>query len=150
VLHAEAAALTAALRSPVSCPPPYVAETNLVNGRSAVRFSLPLDPQPVTLPPALSQLAGALDRLDTALSMIGGIKQSRQLDERSFQLCLKRGLPTSTPGLFRVVQRFSCLIDNLSFEPGVVIDASLVGNGNLQRLLTSGRHLRPTTLESAA
>jgi hypothetical protein len=148
-LHAEAAALTAALGTRVTCPPPYSTTMNVVSSQPELRLSLPLEPPPVTLP-ALATVAGVLDRLDAALAMVGGIKQAQLLDARSYQLALQRGTPTEHGGVFRVIAEFVSPVDGLPFAPGALVDSSLVGHGHLARLSVSRRFVQPVELEIAA
>ena len=113
-LHAEAAALSAALRAKVNCPPPYSATMSVVSGQPEARLSLPVEPQPVTLPPALAGLAGVLDQLDGVLAMLTAIKQARQLDSRHYHLTLQRGAATERGGVDPVVAEFVCPVDGFT------------------------------------
>jgi hypothetical protein len=150
-LHAEAAALSAALHARVDCPPPYMAAMSVVHEKPEVRFIGPAGPvQPVTLPPALATVAGALDKLDSVLAMVGGIKQARQLDSRSYHLALQRHTPTERGGVYRVIAEFTCPADGLPFKAGELVDGSLVGQGHLQRLTAGKRYIQPVELEIAA
>jgi hypothetical protein len=150
-LRSESIVLANALHMRVPCEAPYRIVIGAATGQSELRFSQALESAqpPVALSPELGEVVSTLLHLSTAISMIAGIKQSQQLDERSFQLALKRKQPLAIPGTFRVLQGFTCLIDNLVFEPTTLIDAGLIGSGMLARLLRSGRYLRPASLESA-
>ena len=149
-LYNEGAQLSSVLRAKVPTPPPYSATTNIVTGVAEVRLSWPLESQSVTLPPELAAVSTTIDRLDAALALIAGIRQTQQLDERCHALSLQRGTAREFAGAYRVAQMFTCLSDGLNFEAGELVDASLCGPGTLQRLSQSGRFLRPVTLEHRA
>jgi hypothetical protein len=111
-----------------------------------------LEPIRSNVEPALdaetTRLSKQLDQLDADLSLIGGIRQARDVDTRFYALAVRRKEPTQPRGVFRVLQRSYCLLDGLWFEVGALIDAGLVGGGNLMRLIQSVRHVTPVELES--
>jgi hypothetical protein len=95
-----------------------------------------------------ARLSKQLEQIDADLSLIGGIRQAKDVDTKFYALAVRRKEPTEPRGVFRVLARSYCLLDALWFEPGQLIDAGLVGGGNLMRLIQSVRHVTPVELES--
>ena len=147
-LRSEAEALARALRVTIATPPPYEAFQHAVDGSLRVRL-LTGSEVPVVLPPHLVKIVERLDGLDAALTRCAAIQQAKQLDERHYQLALRRGQPTEFHDTYKCTGAFDCLTDGLPFEVGSLVDASLLGGGQLGRLLTAQRYLRPANLSSA-
>jgi hypothetical protein len=93
------------------------------------------------------RLTDLLTRIDADLTLISGIRQARDVDARYYQLAVRRREPTEPHGMFRVLERCFCSLDGQWFERDTVIDASLVGGGNLMRLIQSVRLVRPVEFE---
>jgi hypothetical protein len=126
-LQAEAAALTCALRLQVDAP---------VLPSAASGVAAPI-------PPAAQRIGELLDRLDGAINLCGGIRQSHNRNLIDGRLSENRtGATGQTVGTFLVAKAFVSMLDGLQFEAGTLIDSSLVGSANLRRLVTS-RFVRP-------
>jgi hypothetical protein len=151
VLWRKAEDLGKALRITVPAPVPARIQVSVVDG-SPQLMALRSNggAAPVVDEEALT-LGAQLDRLDAALSLIGAIKQSRELDQRDHRLGLLRGTAGGhAGGAFRVIQEFVNSIDALPFRAGDLVDDSLIGGAMLRRLQTGKRYLQPLNLESAA
>jgi hypothetical protein len=149
-LRGEAEVLARALGTTVPTPPPYQPFAHSVDGSLRLRPLAASEPAPApTLPANLSALITRLDSLDAALARVSAIRQSRTLDSRHYDLCKVRGTPVEYLGTFLVTASFDSLIDGLSFEVGILVDSSLIGAGQLARLTTGKRYLRPAHLETA-
>jgi hypothetical protein len=48
--------------------------------------------------------------------------------------------------VYSVTSTFDCLTDGLAFEKGALVDATLLGAGQLARLVTAQRYLIPANL----
>jgi hypothetical protein len=147
-LRSEAEALARALRVSIATPAPYVPYTH-IDGSLRVRL-LTGSEVPVSLPANLSRIVERLDGLDAALVRVTSIQQSKQLDERHYQIALRRNQPTEFHDTYLVTAAFDCLSDGLPFQTGDLVDGSLLGGGQLGRLLTAQRYLRPANLAATA
>jgi hypothetical protein len=147
-LWAEGDLLSRTLKSKIEMRLPVKIATSVVTG---IPTAEPIRSDAVAeLDDATARVSGRLDQLNEALARVAAIKQSQQLDQRHFDLSRIRNTPADFPGVYAVTAAFDCLVDGLRFEVGQLIDASLVGPGPLQRLLTTRRHLRPAELTARA
>jgi hypothetical protein len=140
---AEGKLLGEALGRQLPCPMPVDVLKNWDDTHTA-------RPQPVgaavEIDPEIAKRRDRLKEIDTRLSLVQGIRQSHEFDQRQYRLALERGLPTQAPEVFRVQFPFICLNDNMEFAPGELIDRDLVGDGQLQRLLVGKRYIQPAHL----
>ena len=97
-----------------------------------------------------ARLGGKLDQIDGALAMVNAIRQSALFDQHTHRLGLLRGTSAEHSGVYRVLQPFQCLTDGLEFQPGQLIDSSLVGSGMAHRLQVGRRFIEPERLSAAA
>jgi hypothetical protein len=97
----------------------------------------------VGIDPEIAKRRDRLKEIDVRLALVRGIRQSHEFDQKQYALALERGQPTQAPGLFRVQHPFTCMTDNLEFSVGELIDNTLVGDGQLQRLLVGKRYILP-------
>jgi hypothetical protein len=100
------------------------------------------DASPSSIDAEAARIGAQLDLYDESLQLVSGIKRSREIDSKHFALSARRGTPAECPGLFRCLQPVTCLLDGLDFAPSTLIDAALVGHGNLARLVSSIRFVR--------
>jgi hypothetical protein len=100
-----------------------------------------------SLDPEIERLTQQIERIDANLTVVGGVQQARAIDERSYYIDRQRRAPAPQYDLFRVTRRLHCLIDNSWFEVGTLVNAALLGSGNLKRMES---YLRPAELESHA
>jgi hypothetical protein len=130
-LIAESAALGKALRVAVPVPAPYLPVLSPDGTRMLVNYAghLPIDS--TTLPPEVAAITSTLDGLDAALALLGGLGQSRELDQRHHALCHQRRAPARMDGVFEVVRDFSYL--GTEFRRGMLIDRSVLPDGVLHR-----------------
>ena len=103
----------------------------------------------VTVDAAAVALGAKLDQLDGALTLVNAIRQSQTFDSHHHRIGLLRGASTEFSGTYRVIAAFRNLTDGLNFEPGALIDSTLVGPGMMHRLQTGRRLIQPASLESA-
>jgi hypothetical protein len=90
------------------------------------------------------RLTTRLGEIDAALSLIRSIHDGKEEDDRQRRLAMLRNTPLEQPGVFRVVKPgVRCLRDGLDFEVGALIDANIMGHGNLQRLTAGMRFVVP-------
>jgi hypothetical protein len=150
ILRSEAAVLSAALRTTIACPAPYVPSVHVVTGGLTVNPVAGPEPPPVALPGHLSTLVTRLDALDHGLARVSAIRQSKQFDLRHYDLSKIRGAPAEFSGVFLVTGEFDSLVDGMKFAPGTLIDATLIGPGQLARLTVARRYLRPADLHTGA
>jgi hypothetical protein len=147
VLQAEAAALGRALRVEVACPAPYAVAMSVMGDRPTVRFSLPTESSPVSLPPGLTAVAGVVDRLDAAAALGAALRQSAEIDQRHQALArLQNGLPALMTGCYRVTRAFSHC--GTTYPVGTLLDASLLSHGELYRFW-KGRQIEPLNAVAA-
>jgi hypothetical protein len=147
VLQAEAAALARALRVQVSCPAPYTVAMSVIGDRPTVRFSLPIEPSPVSLPPGLAAVAGVVDRLDAAAALGAALRQSIETDQRHQALArIQLGVPAQMTGCYRVIREVSHCGAN--YPVGTLLDASLLSHGELFRFW-KGRQIEPLNAVAA-
>jgi hypothetical protein len=150
-LRLEAASLSAALRITVETRPPYQAFIHPIRETAELRPLAASGPPPeAVLPANLTALIARLDGLDGALGRIQAVRQSKQLDARHYDLSRVRGQPSEFPGTFEVTGEFDSLVDGMKFAVGTLVDASLLGPGQLSRLTASRRYLRPADLAATA
>jgi hypothetical protein len=135
ILKAEGEALAAALRTRIDLRLELVAPSGAT--------------PPVTLPPSVSMVTVVLDRLDGALARCGAIRQAKEADLRHYRLAANRGLVGQQVGVYRVLQKFLCSEDGLPFEPGTLIDRTLMTDGGLYRCQLA-RHVRLASLDTPA
>jgi hypothetical protein len=150
-LRAEAEVLARALRCTIQTPAPYQAYMHPVRETPELRPLAASGPPPtVALPGHLSILINRLDALDSALSRVQAIKQSKQLDARHYDLAKVRGTPAEFSGVFEVTGEFDSLVDGMKFAVGTLVDSTLIGAGQLARLTLARRYLRPADLAATA
>ena len=144
----EADLLSKALRCAVPTPlliklttSPVDGSTQVVPARTGVA---------VAVEPAATKLGEQLDRLDTALGLCNAVRQSHGFDMHRHRLDLLRGTASEHSGVYRVLLTFRNLVDGLEFQPGELIDSSLVGSGMMARLQVGRRHVEPANLSAAA
>jgi hypothetical protein len=151
VLRAEAGVLSAALRTTIACPAPYIPFVHAIREQPELRpVAGPEQPPTAALPAHLSILVRRLDALDSAMARVSAIQQSKQLDSRHYDLSKIRGTPAEFPGVFLVTGEFDSLVDGMKFAPGTLVDATLIGPGQLARLTVARRYLRPADLHTGA
>jgi hypothetical protein len=130
-LIAEAGALAAALRTPVSTPAPYIPVLSPDGTKMLVSYSGNLRPDVVSLAPEVAEITHRLDAIDGALALAGAIAQSRELDERHHALCRQRRTVARMDGLYEAVKNFSYL--GSEFARGMLIDRTVIPDGALYR-----------------
>jgi hypothetical protein len=139
VLRAEAEGLGKILGVTVPVPPPYVAQMNSIYGTPELRPAGPAESiPPASLPPALAALSAAVGRLDVALGVCRGLRQSRELTQRYF--AMNRGSGSEMGATFVVVKPFVYL--GTEFEAGVLVNRDVLPVGALHRFLL-GKCVRP-------
>jgi hypothetical protein len=149
-LRAEAEALGSALCTTIATPAPFTTFLHPVTGVPALRPVATSEPAPVPVLPAnLSALVRRLDALDAGLTRCASIRQGKQLDQRFYDLSRVRGQPAEFGGVYLCMAPFDSLTDGLPFQPGMLIDASLVGPGSMHRLTLGRRYIRPVDLLAA-
>ena len=141
--------LAATLRCEIPMPLPVRLTTSPVDGTSRALPMRSIDAAPVVDAEA-AKLGAKLDEIDSALSLVGAIKQSRELDARDHRLALLRGTGATPSGAYRVLQPFRNQLDGCEFAAGQIVDSSLIGGAMLRRLMTGKRFIQPLGLESAA
>jgi hypothetical protein len=140
VLQAEAQELAAALRTQVTCPPPYTVSRSAATERVELRLMASAESVAVSLPPALVTVGGTLDRMDSAAGMIAGLKQAVDLTEKHRALArIRIGLPGELLGTYEVVKPFNYL--GTEFRQGALINRDVLTDGCLYRFWL-GRNLR--------
>jgi hypothetical protein len=147
-LWEEGRLLGETLRTTVPMPLPVRITTHPVDGTARaqpIRADIA-----VTLDVATAKMAARSDALDGALAMIGAIRQSKEIDARHYRLSQERGTASELSGTFRVMLQFRCLLDGLDFMPGELVDHTLIGHGNLQRLTVGRRFVQPVELTARA
>jgi hypothetical protein len=131
-LVAEGGALGAALRTQIACPPPYIPTPSADGCRMQVSFVGHIPADAVTLPPSIRSITERIDQFDGAGALVSAIAQSRELDAR--YIALQRSRTGNMPvmsGLFTVIRRFD--LWGAQFEPGQLVDQSLMGAGMMHR-----------------
>ena len=124
-LWQESRILGAALKITVPVALPVTVTTSPVDG---VARALPiLADVPVAVDPAAAKLGEELDKVDGALSLIGAIKQTGELEGRHHRLSMSRGTANEHSGVFKVLMSFQCQTDGCEFQPGDLIDSTLIG-----------------------
>jgi hypothetical protein len=133
VLRVEAAALAAALACDVPTPPPFQIVHSVAHDRPEIRPRplAPADPVAVALPPELVRIKAVADRLHKARGLCSSVQQCREWDSRHYSLAQSRGEPTEYRGTYAVRLPFNCPMDGLPFEPGMLVDRSLLSDGFL-------------------
>jgi hypothetical protein len=140
VLQAESQQLAAALRTQVTCAPPYTVSRSAATERVELRLITSAEPVPVSLPPTLVTVGGTLDRLDSAAGLIAALKQAVDLSERHRALSrIRIGLPGELLGTYEVVKPFTYL--GTEFRQGALINRDVLTDGCLYRFWL-GRDLR--------
>ncbi len=147
-LWEEGRALGMALRCVVEMPMPTRVVTSPVDGIARAMpvcsdVAVPVDDE-------AARLGAKVDQVDGALALVAAIKQSHDLDSRGHRLGLLRGASSEFNGTYRVIAAFRNSVDGLSFEPGALVDSSLVGPGMMSRLMTGRRFIEPVGLSAAA
>ena len=128
-LLAEGAALSAALKTSILMPPP-----------------MPPPEMAVVIDDAVARAGQTLDRIDGALTLLGGVRQSRLLDQRHYALAQQRGQLAEHGGLYMVKVQFQCMLDGEMFEVGRLVDESLLGSGSIARLQAGRKYIMPVGL----
>jgi hypothetical protein len=148
MLWNEGEALARIIKAQVPMPVPARMVVSPIDGTSRV---LPLRSGDVVGPldAEAVRLSERLDQFDAALGRVAGIRQSREIDARHFQLAANRRTPMEYLGSYRVVREITSLTDGLAFAPGELVDRTLIGDGSLARLVEHGRFVRPVHLEPA-
>jgi hypothetical protein len=146
-LRAEAAALAAALACAVPTPPPFQIVHSVAHDRPEIhpRPLAPADPVTVALPPELVKVKAVADRLNKATTLCFGVRKCREWDSRHHALALQRGLPLEHHGVYVVHIPFNCPLDGLEFQAGMLVDATVMSNGFLSRMLLTQR-LQPVEI----
>jgi hypothetical protein len=147
VLRSEAVQLSAALRTTVLTPAPYVVSVNAINGAAELRPIALAEPiPPVALTPALVTVGTILDRLDSAHGLIGSLKQAADLNCKHHAVArVRAGMQAELRGIYEVARAFHVL--GSDFAVGALLDRSLLPDGLLHRYWL-GRAIRP--VEGAA
>ena len=139
VLQAEAQQLSAALRTTVTCPPPYIPSVNVVTSAPELHFKGAPVPPPL-LSGELARVTAVLDRLYAAARLVGAIQQAAAMDSRHYELAKHRiGMPSQMTGVFVVIKPFSHL--DREFAVGMLVNRDLMGDGLLHRLVL-GKNVR--------
>jgi hypothetical protein len=139
----EGRALAVALRCEVPMALPVKVVTSPVDSVARAQPILASDAVPPTVDPALSALAAEIDQVDGALALCNAIRQSAELEKRHHRLAVDRGAAVEYGGLFRVLATFRCQTDGLEFQPGELLDGSLIGGGIAHRLQAGKRYIEP-------
>ena len=148
-VSAEGDALASALRFPVEMPLPVTVSGGRRETVSGIGIPecdpikverVPgTDLQPVTIDPVAQRVGTTLDRLGTAIDFANGLRASIRMQDQMRMRETARGW--NPAGTYIVLRPFMCHTDNLPFQPGVLIDSSLVGLVSLQRSL-AGKSIR--------
>jgi hypothetical protein len=140
-LRCEAGVLATALRCTIGTPSPYTATISPITGNPELR-PVATSPLPeVSLAPAVAEVSGRLDRLDSALGLLAGIRQAAEQDSRHRSLCVVRRVPSEMLGTFEVLRPFTHL--TTEYRAGMLVSRDVVGDGGLYRLQI-GRTIRQT------
>ncbi len=143
-------ALGLALRCEVSMPLPVKLVESARDGGALRAVPIRADVAGVADDEA-ARLGAQLDQVDGALAAVAAIRQSPNLRPHHHRLGLLRGDGAPSPAAcFASSITFRNLSDGLEFQPGQLIDESLIGSGMRHRLMTGQRHIEPVSLESAA
>lgn len=151
-MWAEADALGAALRTKVDAelpikisggPVPTVCGTGfpVCDPIRVERIAGPDTAPPPAIDALAARIGATLDRLDGALNFAAGIRSALRMQSQLAMRASTRGFDPSPSAVYVVAERFVSHFDNLSFEPGTLVDVSLLGLVTLQRL-TSTKKLR--------
>ena len=143
-LWEEGRILGEALKVQVPMPMPTTVSVSVVDGIPRVapittNIQVVVDAEAV-------KLGGMIDQLDMALSLIGAIKQTGELEARHHRLSMSRGTANEHSGVFKVLMPFQCQTDGCEFQPGDLIDSTLIGGGMMHRLMTGRRFIQPVEL----
>jgi hypothetical protein len=95
----------------------------------------------------VAAVADMLNRLDAAFGRCDAIRQAKETDSRHYRLAANRGLVGEQRGVYRVLQKLLCSEDGLPFEPGMLIDRTLMSDGGLYRCQLA-RHVRLASLDT--
>jgi hypothetical protein len=133
-LHGEARELSRVLSSTITPAAPYCAAVNVVTQRPEVQLLASVEPVPVELTPGMQTLSRTIERLDLAMSIGAGVRQSRELSERYYSQMRSRGLPAQLTGTFEVTKAFNHL--GTDYLAGALVSRDLLGDGSLSRLWT--------------
>jgi hypothetical protein len=147
-LWEEGRLLGETLRTTVPMPLPVRLVTHPVDGSTRaqpIRADIA-----VTVDAGTAKLGERANALDGALAMIGAIKQSKEIDARHFRLSQERSTAGELSGVFKVMLPFRCLVDGCDFAVGDLVDHTLIGHGNLQRLTVGRRFVQPVELAARA
>jgi hypothetical protein len=146
-VSAEGDALASALRFPVEMPLPVKVsggQRETVSGIGIpecdpikVERVPGTDLQPVTIDPVAQRVGSALDKLDGALNFACGIRSALRMQSQLAMRTTSRGFDPSPSATYRVMTPFVSHFDGLTFEPGVLVDISLLGMVTLQRLVST-------------
>jgi hypothetical protein len=147
-LWEEGRILAATLRTEVPMPLPVRVTTSPVDGSTRAVPVRSGDAAAVDAEAA--RLGAQLDQVDEALALCHAIRQGEELERRHHRLAMDRGAATQCGGVYKVILQFRCMLDGLEFEPGQLVDHTLIGSGMMHRLMTGRRHIEPVGLESAA
>jgi hypothetical protein len=148
-LRSEAAALAGALSCAVPVPAPYRISHSVAHDRAEIRPVAAGEAVEVTLPPELAAIKATAGRLNAAVGLCSGIRLCQQFDARHHALALQRGLPLEHRGVYTVREPFQNPVDGLQFQTGTLVDASVMSNGFLSRLLLTQK-LHPVELAVVA
>ncbi len=141
-------ALGMALRCEVRMPLPVTLRESPVDG---VSRAMPVRADVAGVVDAEAAKLGAkLDLVDGALAMVAAIRQSALFDQQSHRLGLLRNTAQPASGVYRVLQPFRNLVDGLEFQPGQLVDSSLIGSSMMSRLQVGRRHIEPVGLQTSA
>jgi hypothetical protein len=143
----EGRALAATLRTEVPMPLPVRLTTSPIDGTSRavpVRADVA-----VAVDAEAGRLGAQLDKLDSALALCAAIRQGAELEARHHRLSMDRGTAGEHTGLYKVMLAFRCQTDGLEFQPGELVDSTLIGSGMMHRLMMGRRFIQPVGLEAA-
>jgi hypothetical protein len=146
-LWEEGRVLASALRSEVPMPLPVRVVTSPVD--AVARAQPILADVAVTVDAEAGKLGSMIDQLDAALGLCNAIRQSADWEARAHRLAVDRGAASGHTGVYRVMLTFRSQVDGLEFEPGTLVDHSLIGSGMMHRLMTGRRYIAPVGLEAA-
>jgi hypothetical protein len=159
MLWQESDALAAALRSDVPAPLPVKVSggpkfTPMGIGCPEfdpikVERDLGPDASPPPIDATAARIGATLDRLDGAFNFAAGIRSALRMQSQLSMRTTSRGFDPSPSAVYIVAESFVSHFDNLSFEPGTLVDVSLLGLVTLQRL-TSTKKLRLVQGETRA
>jgi hypothetical protein len=146
-IHGRVQAFQQVMHTQVRLAAPYKAVADLMTGQPALQFTAAAASAPAALPPSLQGLTDLIGKLDIAGGLASAIRQAREADQRHYRLCAERRMNASMPAMYTVTKPIGFL--GASFEPGCLVDSSLINVGTLHRFL-SGRYITEAASQPAA